>query len=66
LPLTIDMMYEIELGLTNDELKQKLKALAVPDRLIEGLFYKDKKTNFLIFVGTCLLSIGILILRITR
>jgi hypothetical protein len=54
-------MIEIELGFTDDELKDRLRSLRVPDNVINHLFYKDKKTNFLIFIAICLLLIGLLI-----
>lgn len=58
------MMYEIELGYSNDEIKEKLKSLSVPENVIETLFYKDKNINFLIFIAICLLLLGTLILII--
>jgi len=57
-------MVEIELGLTDDEIKDKMRSIAIPNNVIDVLFYKDKKTNFLLLVGVCLLFIGMLILKI--
>lgn len=57
-------MIEIELGFSDDELKDRLRAMRVPDSVINHLFYKDKKTNFLLFIAICLLLVGLLLLRI--
>lgn len=42
------MFHNLELGLnyTNEEIKEQLRKVSIPERILDHLFYKDKRINF--------------------